>query len=173
MLETGIRVGDAVKARYRDFYRSDDGKPHFRWTAEKTGKDGDCEISEHLFGLVTAGKHRPTAYVFPGRGKTGHITRQAIWARVKRAAAFIGSSDGISPHSMRKIAAVRLRRSQGFRAAKAALQHSHDATAAIYAYADAMRAPDTPITWGEVDLLAEFVAEKVRATLDKVARGSV
>lgn len=173
MLETGIRVGDAVKARYRDFTRDADGVPRFRWVAEKTGKPGVCEISEHLFGMVTAGKHRSGAYVFPGQGKTGHITRQAIWARVKRAAAQIGAADGISPHSMRKIAAVRVRRSQGFRAAKAALQHSHDATAAIYAYADSMRAPDTPITWGDLDLVAEFVAAKVRILLDKAAGASV
>lgn len=168
MLETGVRVGDAAKARRRDFYRDAGGVPRFRWVAEKTGKAGDAEVSERVFAAATAGKGRPTAWVFPGRGKAGHITRQALWARVKHAARAGGVDDlGASPHSLRKVAAVRVRRSEGFRAAKAAMQHSRDATAAIYAFSDAMAAPDEPITWGELEIVAEFVAEKVRRGLDK------
>lgn len=168
MLETGIRVGDAVKARRGDFFRDADGVPHFRWIAEKTDKPGVTIISERLFDMATTGDRPPDAWVFPGRGKLGHITRQALWARIKTAAK-VACKDtvGVCPHSMRKVAAVNLRRQKGFRAAKAALQHTWDSTAAIYAYSDAMAAPDTPITWGELDLFAEFVAEKVLDRLDK------
>lgn len=174
MLETGIRVGDAVKARRRDFFRGDDGKPRFRWVAEKTGKQGECEISEHLFGAVVAQRKKPTAWVFSGRGKAGHITRQALWARMKAAAHRARLDDvGTSPHSFRKVAGVRVRRSAGFTAAKAALQHTHDSTAALYAYADAAACPDAPITWGEVDMIAEFVAAKVMERLDKGAGGKL
>jgi integrase len=168
MLETGIRVGDAVKARRCDFYRSPDGSPHFRWIAEKTGKEGDSIISEQMFAFALSGDRPDNAWVFPGRGKAGHITRQAVWARIKTAAKFVSiDAAGVSPHTMRKVAAVQLRRSCGFRAAKAALQHSYDATAALYAYADAMAAPDTPITWGQIEMLAEYVAAKVLDRLDK------
>ena len=167
MLETGVRVGDAVKARRGDFFRDEAGRPCFRWTAEKTGKAGICKISEHLFGLLADPGRDSGEFVFPGSGKGGHLTRQAVWARVKKAARVSGDACGVSPHALRKVAAVRLRRTEGFRSVKAALQHSRDATAAIYAYADAMGAPDTPLTWGDVDLLAEFVAAKVRDMLDK------
>lgn len=168
MLETGIRVGDAVKAKRGDLYRAEDGTPRFRWTAQKTGKAGDAIISEHLFSVLTSGRSDPETWLFPGRGKAGHITRQALWYRIKTAARFAHLDVvGVCPHSMRKVAAVNVRRQAGFRAAKNALQHTWDATAALYAYSDAMAAPDTPITWGELELFAEFVAEKVLDRLDK------
>ena len=168
MLDTGVRVGDAVKARRCDFYRAEDGSPHFRWIAEKTGKVGDSKICEQVFAFATSGDRPADAWVFPGRGKAGHITRQAVWARIKTATKCTRiDGAGVSPHTMRKVAAVQLRRACGFQAAKAALQHSYDATAALYAYADAMAAPDTPITWGQLEMLAEYVAAKVLERLDK------
>lgn len=163
MLETGVRVGDAVKARGSDFTANEAGRLVFTWTAEKTGKSGSCELSDVLSRrLEKLARARKGKYIFPGEKPGTHITRQAIWARVKAAGKRAGISlDGLSPHSFRKVFAVRTRREAGFAAAKTALQHQWDATTAAYAYSDAAACPDDPITWGEVEYLAEIIADYI------------
>ncbi len=163
MIETGVRVGDAVKARKRDFYRERNGVPHFHWVAEKTDKRGKCPISETLYNRVQVLPGGPSAYIFPGRGKSGHITRQCLWARIDRACKDYGiEKAGVSPHSLRKVYAVTVRRERGLQAAKDALQHTHTATAALYAYSDEIFSPDQPITWGEIDLVVQYFRERFR-----------
>lgn len=128
-LETGLRIGDAVALRRANLQA--DGI-HFR--AKKTRKNGVAPISAALRrALPKRGK-----WIFPSPQKRGaHLSRQAAWARIKRAALRAGVElDGVSPHSLRKCFAVELYREKGFRAAQEALQHRNGMTTEIYAFAD-------------------------------------
>lgn len=129
-LETGLRVGDVVKLKPGDLRQ--DGL-HYR--AEKTGKRGTAKISSALRKEL---QKRKGKYIFGSiRSKSGHITRQAVWQRVKRAGERSGISlEGVSPHAMRKAFAVELYRKKGFKAVKEALQHTNSATTEIYSFAD-------------------------------------
>ena len=128
-LETGLRVGDVVGLRVSSVLL--DGI-HFR--AQKTGKVGVARISERLRrALPKRGK-----WLFPSPTKRGkHLTRQAVWARVKAAGKRAGLDlDGLSPHTMRKVFAVETYREKGFKAVQEALQHNNSATTEIYSFAD-------------------------------------
>lgn len=167
MLETGVRVGDACKARAGDFHKDEDGRCYFEWVAEKTDKAGVSEISPALYDQIDRLRLTAEKFIFPGNAAGRHITRQALWKRLKTACKALGiRSEGISPHTLRKVKAVRERRENGFRAAKNALQHTHDSTAALYAYADALADPESPITWGQLDLLADFICAKLKKSID-------
>ena len=127
-LETGLRVGDIAKIKAKDI--QPDGV-HYR--AEKTKKDGIAPISAHLRAELP---HR-NGYIFPGRKARTHITRSALWYRVKKACERASMPAlGVSPHSFRKSFAVELYREKGFRAVQQALQHSNAPTTEIYAFAD-------------------------------------
>lgn len=127
--ETGLRVGDVVRLKPTNV--KPDGI-HYR--AEKTGKYGVAPISAELRKRLRRGGK----WLFPSPYKTGkHITRQCVWARVKRAAERAGvESEGTSPHSLRKVFAVELYREKGFAAVREALQHANSATTEIYSFAD-------------------------------------
>lgn len=128
-LETGLRIGDVVSLKCSDIKK--DGI-HFK--AQKTGKKGVAKISYDLRKrLNKSGK-----WVFPSPYKNGkHLTRQAVWERIKRAGKSCGFDlDGLSPHSMRKVFAVELYRKKGFKAVQEALQHNYSSTTEIYTFAD-------------------------------------
>ena len=129
-LETGLRIGDVVKLKGANV--REDGI-HYR--AQKTGKCGVAKISADLRKRLPKQK---TKWLFPSPYKNGaHITRQCVWARIKKAAERAElSKEGVSPHSMRKVFAVELYRESGFEAVREALQHSNNATTEIYSFAD-------------------------------------
>lgn len=174
-LETGLRIGDVLSLR-ADQLTADQ---HIQYVASKTGKAGIAAISKDLFLRIIAQKWGKNAlksnyfllfrpdqgYLFPGRGKTGHLTRQAAWARMKRAAARAGiDATGISPHSLRKCFAVALRHSDGIAAVKAALQHDNEIVTHIYAYADSVMqgAPDEPMRWRDLEMLAQYILDRCK-----------
>jgi len=178
-LETGLRIGDVVSLKCADVKRSNGrgDTPRFfiRAKAKKTGKTGDFAISEALFrklkaresALVAKGGDKKTQMIFPSYGKTQHLTRQAAWSRMKRAAHKLGiPADGISPHSLRKSFAVALMHERGITAVKEALQHSSTAVTRIYAYADTILKfdSDEPIRWRDVELIVEYILERLRET---------
>lgn len=153
-LETGLRVGDVVRLKPSNI--KPDGI-HYR--AEKTGKYGVAKISEKLRkALPKKGK-----WLFPSPTRIGkHITRQAVWARVKSAAKRSGvDADGVSPHSLRKVFAVELYREKGFGAVKEALQHANSATTEIYSFADwsTGKNADLPLTRKDLQLVVKMCLE--------------
>lgn len=157
-LETGLRVGDVVRLKPRNVQA--DGI-HYR--AEKTGKYGVAKISEKLRkALPKKGK-----WLFPSPTRIGkHITRQAVWARVKAAAKRSGvEADGVSPHSLRKVFAVELYREKGFGAVKEALQHANSATTEIYSFADwsTGKNADLPLTRKDLQLVVKMCLEALGA----------
>lgn len=157
-LETGLRVGDVVKLRVANL--KEDGL-HYR--AEKTKKNGVANISAALRKhLRKKGK-----WLFPSPYKTGqHITRQCVWARIKKACERAGlQAEGISPHSLRKVFAVELYRERGFKAVQEALQHSNSATTEIYSFADwsTGSSAELPLKRKDLQLIVKMVLEALGA----------
>lgn len=162
-LETGLRIGDVLKAKTTDIVKTD-GEFSLKYTAEKTGKKGRAPLPAPLAKRLLSGKKRG-AFLFPSYGKTGHLTRQAAWQRMKRGAELAGLPvEGLSPHSLRKVYAVHLRHEKGFEAVREALQHSADAVTRLYAYSDTVTgyAPDEPIRWQDIDILADYLLQRMR-----------
>lgn len=158
-LETGLRIGDVLRLRSSDLSLTG-GRYVLSYVAMKTGKEGSAFLSPST-GQRLADRE---GILFPGRGKTGHLTRQAAWARVKRACEAVGvDPDGISPHSLRKCFAVALRRKEGIAAVQEALQHSSDAVTRVYAYADTVMnsASDEPIRWCDLELICDYILERI------------
>ena len=155
-LETGLRVGDVVTLKVTSVKA--DGI-HYR--AQKTKKQGVAKISAELR------RHLPRVgkWLFPSPYKSGeHITRQCVWARIKAAAKRAGiDTEGISPHSMRKVFAVELYRAHGFAAVKEALQHTHAATTEIYSFADWNTGENAnlPLTRRDLRLVVQMVLEAI------------
>ena len=163
--ETGLRIGDVLALEFGQIRRRA-GRPEIRATAAKTGKAGNFPISEALFQRLRKlpGSKNKHAFVFPSYGKTGHLTRQAAWARMKRAAEDLGiSPDGISPHSLRKCFAVALMHERGIEAVQAALQHQNDAVTRVYAYADTIMRfdSDAPVRWRDVELIVDYIISRI------------
>lgn len=155
-LETGLRIGDVVGLKTADVKA--DG---IHYTAQKTGKAGVAVISSDLRRRLCL-KHR-REWLFPSPYRPGkHLTRQAVWARIKVAGKRAGVDlEGLSPHAMRKVCAVELYRKKGFNAVKEALQHSSTATTEIYAYADwdTGAAADLPLRRRDLRLIVRMVLE--------------
>lgn len=130
MMETGLRVGDAVSIR-RSAVRTDG----IHYTAQKTKKKGVAPISKELRAALLSSVSK--GYIFKGRKEGTHLSRQAAWKRIKTAAARCGlDADGVSPHAFRKVFAVETFREKGMQATREALQHTNRDTTEIYAFAD-------------------------------------
>ena len=153
---TGLRVGDVIKIRVGDL-RSDG---RIFYTAQKTGKDGVCKVPPSLIK-----KLRQNAlggvWCFPSPKKAGeHLTRQAVYQRIKRAAKKAGVSEfGISPHSFRKIFAVKLFNNSDIGTVKAALQHTSASVTELYALADWLTGENAkkPLLREDIELIVEAV----------------
>lgn len=159
--ETGLRVGDVVALRRADF---DSGG--FRYTAAKTGKEGYAPIGASLMAdLWEEWARIDSEWCFPSPYKSGrHLTRQAVWARVKRACEKGGVRPaGASPHSLRKVYAVKECKRHGIEATKEALQHDRISTTEIYALADwtSGECAEMPLTRGDIVRIAGIVADMI------------
>ena len=157
-LETGLRVGDVVKLRTANL--KPDG---LHYKAQKTKKNGIAKISAELRKKL----NKRGKWLFPSPYKAGqHITRQCVWARVKKACERAGlSAEGVSPHSLRKVFAVELYRKEGFRAVQDALQHSNGATTEIYSFADwsTGESAELPLKRKDLQLVVKMVLEALGA----------
>lgn len=153
-LETGLRVGDVVSLKVSSL-RSDG----IHYTAQKTKKSGVAKISSELRKRL----NKKGKWLFPSPYKKGaHITRQAVWHRIKSAGKRAGLDlDGLSPHTMRKVFAVELYREKGFKAVQEALQHNNSATTEIYSFADwnTGKNADLPLKRKDLQLIVKMVLE--------------
>lgn len=134
-VETGLRIDDVLRMKWEDFRKS--GK--FVYIAKKTGKKGTKTISKGLKNELFARKTGKSEYVFPGRKRGKHRTRQAVWKDMVQAADRIGVLQNATPHSARKTYAVELRKEEGLAAVQRELQHQSQTTTMIYAFADLVR----------------------------------
>lgn len=153
-LETGLRIGDIVNLKVKDV--KPDG---IHYTASKTKKKGVAQIS------ATMRKRLPKRgkWLFPSPYKPDkHLTRQAVWSRIKKAGERAGLDlEGLSPHTMRKAFAVELYRQKGFKAVQEALQHTYASTAEIYAFADWNTGENAnlPLKRRDLQLIVKMVLE--------------
>ncbi len=82
-------------------------------------------------------KGRTSDFLFPGRGKTGALTRQAAFCVLRRLAASAGLPADISPHTLRHAFATHLvQGGADLRAIQAMLGHSDLRTTEIYTHID-------------------------------------
>lgn len=130
-LHTGLRVSDVLCLKTEQI------KPRFWVTEQKTGKRRMVGLPEPLREAIL--EQAGEVWAFPGRGKTGHRTRQAVWKDVKRAARMFRLDQNVAPHSFRKVYAVDLYEQYGdLKPVQKALNHSSEATTILYACAAQM-----------------------------------
>lgn len=129
-LHTGLRVSDVLSLKTQQL------SPCFWIKEAKTGKSRRVGLPGPLLEKLRA--QAGAVWVFEGRlDPKKHHTRQAVWADVKRAAKAFRLPQNVAPHSFRKVYAVNLMNAYGdIKRVQRALNHSDQATTAIYAMAD-------------------------------------
>jgi integrase len=133
-LATGLRIGDVLLLRPDQI-----AKQRFTIREQKTGKSRRLYLPKALW--LELQRESGDNWVFPGRNPKKHRSRQAVWADVNRAKKIFRIGANISPHSMRKIAAVELfRRTGDLAKVRDYLNHNNDAVTLIYALADSLAA---------------------------------
>lgn len=163
---TGLRVGDIVNLRVWNLRENG-----IEYTAQKTGKRGFAPCPH---SLIMAMFHQSRlGFCFPSKAKRGHITRQAVWARVKRACELSGVNPlGVSPHSFRKYFAVDLLSKSDLHTVQEALQHSSVYVTEQYAFSDwstgenaflSVKRCDIPLIIGQILPLLEQMIDKALA----------
>ena len=129
-LHTGLRLGDVLELK------TDQLKSRFCVTEMKTEKRRIVGLPGWLLDELR--RQAGPVYVFPHRSgdPNRHRTRQAVWRDVKRAATAFRLPQNVSPHSVRKVYAVRLREQYGdLEKVRRALNHDNLATTMVYAMA--------------------------------------
>lgn len=158
-LETGLRIDDVLTLRPSNLHGT-----NLTFIAKKTGKPGKKKISTTLAREIKA--NSSAEWLFPGRKKGTHRTRQAVWRDVKKAAKALKLDENVSPHSARKTYAVQLRKEEGVAAVQKELQHTHSDTTLLYAFADLARRGEAFVP-NDPERLAELIAEKVVEKITK------
>lgn len=130
-LAVGLRIDDVLSIKISKLTTN-------RITVKemKTGKTRRITIPRVLYErmLEVAGRY----FVFEGRtDPKKHRTRQAVYKDIVRASKALRLGKGISPHSMRKVFAVRAYRACGnMKKVQELLNHNNVETTMLYALAD-------------------------------------
>ena len=158
--ETGLRVGDVVSLRKMQITAAG-----IYFVAQKTRKCGIAPISDELRKALKS-SCASSRWVFPSpRDPRKHITRQAVWYRVKRACERAGiDPEGVAPHSFRKYFAVETFKREGLRATQSALQHDRTITTEDYAMSDFITGENAekPLLRRDLTLVVKLVAAALK-----------
>lgn len=143
-LETGLRIGDVLKARPWDLKGC-----KLSYTAQKTGKSGVKTLSKRL--ATSLRRISGNDWIFEGRykTKTGHRVRSTVYKDLKKVCKRMGVAGQISPHSARKSYAVADFRAHGLDHVKKELQHEDAGVTLLYALSDVLAAPSSADQSGE------------------------
>ena len=145
-LATGLRISDSLSLPTEKLRKT--ARPYVR--DSKTGKLHRIYVPQELRAELLA--NAGPVWVFPGRlDRSKHRTRQAVYKDMMQAVATVkraGWADKdahISPHSARKMAAVKTYHEKGFAAAQDLLVHDvgHPAVTMVYAMADQFSRPSS------------------------------
>ncbi len=156
MNDTGLRISDAVKIKYRDI----DKKGQIHYKAVKTGKEGVAPVSGDVLTLFGRGRNKPkNDYVFKSlKNPSKHVHRSTVYRHIKKACELCGvDASGVSTHTGRKNFAVRDFRENGLGKTMHDLQHSDVGTTLLYALSD----DPIPELFARVKKLEERVDELV------------
>ena len=128
---TGLRIGDVLSLRASCLQ-----KERFIVTEQKTLKKRHVRLPSKLREELL--KISGRVYVFEHRtDPLRHRSRQAVYKDIRRAALAFRIRDRLSPHSARKIYAVReYKKDFNVQRVKSLLNHSNEAVTLIYALAD-------------------------------------
>lgn len=169
-IETGLRIGDVAQIKWHDLQGT-----KLTFTAQKTGKRGTAFLTEETAArLWFLRRHAISQWMFPApKDATQHISRQLLWKRLKAACRDCRiNPDGISPHSLRKVYAVREYRAHGISAAQAGLQHTDLATTEIYALADWLTDDNAnkPLLRSDMARILHYIADWLGIPKDRPPR---
>lgn len=134
--QTGLRIDDVLSLRIEKL------KPRFTVTEKKTGNKRRIYIGKKLLNVIfDFVGNRKDGFVFPHRlDKQRHRTRQAVFKDIKKQAEFLGLHAQISPHTFRKVYAVKLfHRTGNLATVQRILGHKKMETTLIYALADVIK----------------------------------
>ena len=143
---TGLRVSELVTLPLAAARRD----PRFLIISGKGGKERVVPLSEP--GRAALGKYlecredflpdsRPSRWLFPSRGRAGHLTRQRTGQLLKELAAKVGlDPDRLSPHVLRHaFASHLLDHGADLRSVQQMLGHADIATTQIYTHVESAR----------------------------------
>lgn len=131
---TAARVGEVLQLRAEDIKG---GFIVFRASNTKTKTTRTVEIPQQLQRALDE-THLPTSgYLFPGSGKSGHLTPLAFEKALKKATGLIGL-EGVSTHSFRRSMATHLHE-KGVPLRAIAQITGHSSLAALERYLDISR----------------------------------
>lgn len=158
-IETGLRIGDVAALRWENLHGRE-----IAFVAQKTGKAGKASVSEETARYLGQLRRRHVSpWIFPAeKDASRHVSRQVLWKRLKAACARCRiNSDGISPHSFRKVYGVREYHAHGIAAAQRGLQHTDIATTEIYALADWLTEEnaDKPLLRSDLGRVIRYIAD--------------
>ena len=162
--ETGLRIEDVLELRPEQIEGNE-----LRYVAHKTGKAGTAKLSEATASALKRSARGGWCFpspILPGQ----HLTRQAVWAGMKRAAKRCGVDlRGCSPHSLRKVYGVDVYTKQGLEAARQALQHERPDVTRLYTLSDWTTGEnaDRPLTRGDLPVLLAKIQDEISEMVKK------
>jgi integrase len=135
-LKTGLRIGDVVSMKTEELKKAPSQRFKVKITEQKTKKKRSVSLGKDLTEQLLS--QSGEIFVFEGRqGVEHHRTRQAVYKDIKRASKAFRVKVNFTPHTLRKVYAVKLYQKYGNIAkVREALNHSNDAVTMIYALAD-------------------------------------
>ena len=154
MYATGARVSEVARLPANTVR----GHPRFLMLVGKGNKERVVPISEPAREVIAIwlkardrieearrlGGGQPSPFLFPSRGRTGHLTRHRIYSLLKEMAAAAGvPADRVTPHGIRHAVATHLlENGADLRSIQSILGHADIATTEIYTHVAANRLQD-------------------------------
>ena len=132
-LRYGMRIGDVL-----NLSREQVQKRSFTYTESKTGKKRRVTMCKSFADYLLSLSSYQSSLVFPSRlDASKPRTRQAVYKDIRRAAVALRCKEHISPHTARKVYAVKAYHRYGdLHKVQQLLNHDNEAVTMIYALAD-------------------------------------
>jgi site-specific recombinase XerD len=140
---SGLRVGEAIALRVTDI---DSGRMVIRVDEGKGKNDRYVMLAERLLLVLREywKAARPKDFLFPGRGKSGHISYNSVRRACQRAATGAGLKKNVTTHVMRHSFATHLmEHGTDLRIIQLLLGHRSLRTTAVYTHVSRKRLEST------------------------------